>query len=711
MPIPALATAFVRRMPPHVINGVGVSAGVALAYVAGYLLGGPAGAVTASSGAVFASLADLPNPPARTWRRVLPAAVIGCLVSLVVGALKGHVLALGLAIGLVGVASTMALAWGPRAGPMSFVGIMAFVFTMAAPRPASTAALLASAAWVAFGGLLYLGWAMLAATVLQPRYRILALAGVFDATAQLLRARAALVAESARIGGQPTLQTWINDDTLLDERTQTARDLLFAAPDSERARRHTALLLLAIDLRDTLLLTQLDLNLLGHDGPGQRARAGVAMSLTAVADALEALADALRGSGEPAAGEPASILRSLADTVFFSEADPRGRLVPVLVDRTRHMAEDLSQMRALVQGAPAQLPIAREALQLFVSVEGWPLTALRPHATLQSPVTRHAVRAGIALATAYFIGEALPWASHPHWLVLSVAVVLRGSLEQTLARRNLRVAGTLAGCILVLVIAKLATPWFSTLAYLVATGLAHAFTVARYFVTALAATVMALLQDHLASPERGFAVMERFADTLLGAVLAWAFSYVLPSWERRGVTRLTARLVRALKALSEQALRLPEPGSPDLALRLARREVYEALRGLALAAQRSSVEPASVRLPLQAFATLLSESHALLAHLAAVKLTVTRRGAELDRADVAAALQATAAELAAALGGTGGAKSAPSMPVEIDAELPAQAPRETVTPWLHRRLRRAALAGARVAAAAGALKAAAGRQG
>lgn len=705
MPIPAL----VRRMPSHVINGVGVSIGVALAYLAGHVLGGPVAAVTASSGAVYASLADVPNPPARTWRRVLPAALIGCLVSLVVGALKGHVALMGLAIGLVGAVSMMTLAWGPRAGPMSFVGVMAFVFTMAAPKAPGAAALFVSAGWVAFGGLLYLGWAMLATTLVQPRYRTLALAAVFDATAQLLRARAALVAESARIGGRPTLQTWIDDDTVLDERTQAARDLLFAAPDGDTSRRQTALLVLAIDLRDTLLLTQLDLNLLGHDGAGQRARAGVAMSLTAVADALEELGEALRAEGPLPRGEPASILRSLSDTVFFADADPRGRLVPVLVDRTRHMAEDLTRMRALMQGESAELPIARGALQLFVSVEGWPLAALRPHATLQSPVTRHAVRAGIALAAAYFIGEALPWASHPHWLVLSVAVVLRGSLEQTLARRNLRVAGTLAGCILVLVIAKLATPWFSTLAYLLATGLAHAFTVVRYFVTALAATVMALLQDHLASPERGFAVLERFADTLLGAVLAWAFSYVLPSWERRGVARLTARLVRALKALSDEALRLPEPGGTDLALRLARREVYEALRGLALAAQRSSVEPASVRLPLQAFATLLSESHALLAHLAAVKVTVTRRGSELDADEIDAALRVTAAALAAALDGTAAAKSAPAVPVEIEAELPAQAPRETVTPWLHRRLRRAALAGARVSAAAGALRAAAAR--
>jgi uncharacterized membrane protein YccC len=69
---------------------------------------------------------------------------------------------------------------------------------------------------------------------------------------------------------------------------------------------------------------------------------------------------------------------------------------------------------------------------------------------MQSPVLRHAVRAALALGSAYYLALALPWASHPHWLVLSVAVVLRGNLEQTLSRRNARVMGTMLGCAVVL---------------------------------------------------------------------------------------------------------------------------------------------------------------------------------------------------------------------------------------------------------------------
>jgi len=362
-------------------------------------------------------------------------------------------------------------------------------------------------------------------------------------------------------------------------------------------------------------------------------------------------------------------------------------------------------MQAIVWGdAPAQT-LAHNQLQLFVSVEGWPLAALRPHLNLASPVLRHALRASAALTAAYFIGLVLPWSSHPHWLVLSVAVVLRGSLEQTLMRRNLRIAGTVAGCLIVLALSHLATTWLSTAVYLGATGLAHAFTVVRYFVTATAATVMALLQDHLANPLGGFAVVERLADTAIGAFLAWAFSYVLPSWERQSLPRLLTRLTRALDAMADQAMRLPEEGSDDIGARLARREVYEALRAIASAAQRSRVEPKAVRLPAQLFADLLAHSHAFMAHLAAVRVLLARRGHELDRTRSQLALTGVRIRIGQLLLHPFDAAAEDARAVDTTMlELPADAPALALMPWLERRLQMACMAAADTARAAAALR-------
>ena len=657
-----------HRLPAYLINGIGVALGIGLVQLLAAFLGGPAAVLAATSGAVYGHLADQPNPVRRGWKRVLAAALLGCGVSALLTFIRSDPLALGIAVGVIGFLSALMLAWGPRAGPLSFVGLIAFVFTMASPPPADRAAFALHTAWMVAGAAFYLGWSVLVAMALQPRFRTLALAAVLSSTAHLLRSRAAVLgAGSMQVDGEARLQAWIEQEARLDERLQAARDLLFAAPPGDVADRRNALLLLALDLRDTLLLGELDLDLLGRDAPATLVRATLGEALGRVADELHAVAEALRLARPlPYTGTPqaANALASLATLQVFPADEERARLVPVLALRVRHMGEDVTQMQALMHGAPPRTPLAREQLQLFASVEGWPLAALRPHASLRSPVLRHALRLGAALASAYAIGLALPWASHPYWLVLSVAVVLRGSLEQTLSRRNARVAGTVVGCVLVLGLTQVRAEWLAAGVFLASVGLAHAFVTTRYGVTSAAAAVMALLQAQMAHALTNFSIVERIADTVLGAALAWAFSYVLPSWERVGLPRLVARVTRALAALADEALRLRDAAAdPEIRLRLARREAYAALDGLAAAAQRSRVEPERVRVPLADMAALLAHGHALLAHLAAVKLMLTRRRGELDRDRTEAALGSARAALQSAFDPA----SAPPAPSELDA--------------------------------------------
>lgn len=702
--MPAIST-WARRwslgLPAYAINGMGVTLG--LGCIQGFtgLLGGPGAALLAAGGAVCTSLADLPNPRSRARLRLVTAALVGCTVSVGVDALRPYPVALGLAIALIGFASTMALAWGPRAGPISFVGILAFIFAMAAPPVHDLAPLLERAGWTALGAALYVLWGLAAATLLQRRYRTLALAAVIGGVAQLLRSRAVLVVQEPRSAEADTpLQDWIRQASVFDERLQAARDLLFDAPESPLARRQTALLLLAIDLRETLLVSELDRELIGYDAQGMRVREAMAAELADMATAFSRMHASLRNAQPWRQPGPAAsdLLRTLAEAARFASGDPRAGLTGMLLERARHMRDDLARMHALMQGGAATVQLDRAQLRLFVSVEGWPLAALRPHTHLRSPILRHALRAGVALGSAYAIALALPWAAHPHWLVLSVAVVLRGTLEQTLARRNGRIAGTLLGCGLVLLLSLADQPWLATAAFLLSAGTAHAFVLKRYAVTAAAATVMALLQAHLAAPALGFSVPERLADTLLGAALAWGFSYVLPSWERHSLVRVVTRVRRALAELSALALRWPHDDGAEVALRLARREVHDALGSLAAAAQRTRVEPAHVRLPVYTLAGLLMHSHALLAHLAAVRRLLTRHADVLgaEHAQTAAVLADAATQLQQALAPPPASAAVTEPPAEPIA-LPPHPAVESPLPWLRRRLQLAMREASRVA--------------
>ena len=300
----------------------------------------------------------------------------------------------------------------------------------------------------------------------------------------------------------------------------------------------------------------------------------------------------------------------------------------------------------------------------------------------------------LAVATGYVVSLHLPWAAHKYWILTTIVVVMRGNLAQTVQRRDDRIGGTILGCLLVMGLLSL-HPDARTLFLVVAlsTGIAHAFALRRYLITTIAATLSGLLQAHLLmggalAPE--FAVLERLADTVLGAAIAWLFSYVLPAWERGQIPALVRRSVQAQKQHAKLALALLDPAqTSDVRWRLARREVYDSLSALTQAAQRTLAEPRQVRPPLQPLEALQARSYQLLAQLTAIKSMLLLRRAQLDLDVALPALQQASRDISAALADTTDAPSTAGTP--STAGQPFQ-PRpdpllaHDLTPWLLRRL-------------------------
>ena len=673
-----------RRLPAYLINGFGVAAGVACIRLLLQAIAGPLGAQLAAGGAIASSLADQVATSQRSVRRVLLAVLLGFGAALMVAALRAQPQLLGLGIALIGGAAMLLMAWGPVANPLSFVPILAMIFAMAAPP--DPAAPLRAPLWTLAGGVAYLGWTWLSSRLLESRYRTLAVAQAIAASAHELRSRSQLLSAGARReSDNGALREWLRAEAALAEQLQGARDFVYPAAAGAEYRRNTALLQHTFEVRDQLVASRIDLHLLGRDAPGLAIQQRVATGLSLLADELDAAAQRVRGL--PAERTP--LPEDLGDGRWFTgidlaPGDPRQRWFATLANRQRHLRDEVQRIHALLDGVQETVALSRDELQQFVTPESWHLADLRAQLAWQSPVLRHAVRTALALGVAYYIALALPWASHPQWLVLSVAVVLRGNLEQTLARRNMRIAGTLAGCALVVALIALRSTLLMEAAFLVAIGVAHAFAPRRYWLTATAATVMALVQVHLVDPGAGLPIAERSADTLLGALLAWGFSYVLPSWEHR---RLPQACRRAREALLHYGLLTLQAGARiGIGQRLARRRAYDALNELGALLQRSSAEPRGVRVPDVELAQMLDHAQRFMAHLSMVRLTLTRRAAGLPREFIAAHIPAACAALQARLGGAEPPQADVESPGDDAEALPAISPDTDIRPWLQRRL-------------------------
>ncbi len=665
-----------RHWPAHWWNGFSVALGVMLVQIVVSVLA-PAplshmASQLAMACAICASLADLPGSVSRNFKRVLLGGALSLLAVAAVALLRPYHAWMGGLIAALAFGCALMMSWGLRAAAVSFAPVLAMVFALAWPPQPLSRVVISGAA----GVLIYLAWALLSGWVLQRRFRRLALAEALHGLAQLLTARAELLGSG---GGAQAMRDWLGNEAQLADLLQTARDQLF--PHASDDPRSAAVLLHVIELRDLILASRLDLELIGEDPVGQRLR-GV------LVDRLKTLSTAMDAARQALLDERDLPLPALApiDWQVLPPQDPRGRLQLLLQDRLRHLDDEvLAIARALDTSQPAPaLPLDELQLRQFIAPEGWPGAMVKAQLHLDSPVLRHALRSALALASAYFIALNLPWASHPHWLVLSVAVVLRGTLDQTLERRNLRVLGTAVGCGLMLVLSQVQNLLVWLVVLQIAVGIAHAFATRRYLVTAIAATMMALLQAHLADTSHGLAITERLADTVLGAALAWGFSYVLPAWERRNLPRSLKRARAALQLYVRQAMTAEMTPAGALAQRMARRQAYDALAALSAALQRSAAEPRRVRPPLEELNTVLDHGYRLMAHLSMMRQSLMRRAQELGP-DTVAALPAQSARLERALAGE--EPVPPAMQALQDwSLLPDVGPLEDLRPWIRRRV-------------------------
>ncbi|NTV86074.1 MAG: FUSC family protein [Burkholderiaceae bacterium] len=689
----------------YVLNGLSAALGLLVITSVIHLFLGAFAASAASIGVIVCIPPDQPAPKRGKFWQLLPAALIGLPLFVGVQVLHADPLRLGMLLVPASFFAFLAAAWGKRGIPLSVSIMFAMIFSMAVPDHASSATNLATGLFFALGAGLYLVWATLANALLNARYRGQMLADTLFSLASLMRTQAlqfAPVAAGPGVDGAPLIGQLIRQQAALADQLQTARDILLEAPRTPRRQRLAGMLMGLLEMRDHLLACELDLDTLKSHPGHVPVLAQLREVLDELAARVERLADALLLGRTPASFEPQRPrLAALHWTDEISQvggvAGPSpAMLARGLASRVGHIDDEVLRLLALARGeAEPDLDLVRATWQMFVSPTAW---SWRPFAGLwrwDAPPLRHAIRAALAIGTAYAIALALPWGTHDYWILLTIVVVLRGSLAQTLERRNSRVAGTLLGCLLAAALLAAKAPLAVLLVTLtLAQALAHAFAIRRYLVTAVAATVLGLLQSHLLNSGTSptFDVVERLADTLIGVAIAWAFSYVLPSWERHQIPALVARTLAAQARHARVALGLGQllavDNEPELAWRLARREAYDSLSALVQATQRSLSEPRAVRPPLEPLGRLLAHSYQLLAQLTVIKTMLLLRRERLRPAQIRAPLGRAAAAIELALTGNPPAAGA-GAGLHGAQEGPIALPdpfENDLSPWVLRRL-------------------------
>jgi len=673
---------FLRVVLSHyVANGLSVSLGLVFIMLLIFESAGLLGAASAAVGVLVTSLPDVPAPRRRKAMQMLPALLLGAPLFMLVQLTHHDDLQLGVVLVAGTFLAVMLMAWGKRGGPLTFSLLFSMLFSMAAPPTTALLQILEHGGWFTLGSVLYLIWGVLSNDALNSRYRAQLVAECMAGIAQILRTQAERF--DTQVDAQLVLSRLLAHQSALADLLQTTRDVVLESPTSLPRQRLAAMLLVLMEARDHQLACDLDVAALADHPSSIASLAALREVLTSTARHLERLSLSLL-LGRRAQTIAVVVSQRAHLDILHSEArlnpEPDSQYGPSpqallhnTMERVSRINDEAVKLAALARGDMApELAAVRTHWQLFVGTTQWSWAPLLGQLTWRAPTLRYALRATLAMGVGYMVSLHLPWAAHKYWILTTIMVVMRGNLAQTVQFRNARVVGTLVGSILVIGLLVL-NPSVRLLFLMVGLGmgLAHAFAQRMYSVATVASTLSGLLQAHLLGVSAGvaavvlspklppmlsaaltfnFAISERVADTILGATLAWLFSYVLPAWERGQLPGLLRRNLQAQNQHAQRALALLEgTHTADVPWRLARREAYDSLAALTQATQRSQAEPRHVRLSLAPLESVQVRSYQLMAELTAIKAMLLMRRSQLNEAVIIPALAKAAQAIRATL--------------------------------------------------------------
>lgn len=615
-------------------------------------------AMIAAIGAACVAIIDQPGGPRRYGTNgMLGAVLLGSLTAALTGLASSHSVLLLLLVPALCFLFSMFTVFGKQGGLLGFACLLIMTLTMR--EPLAPHDVLLHTIYSFSGSVFYFVFSTIVHRLFWHREEQQVLSVALFATANYIDARARFY--DVNIDLEDSYRRLIHAQSAMTEKHQAARDTVLrelprGAGRADRLR--IASLNVFIDmvaLLDSLVATHTDYATLRRSVPDSdvlifardalyklsgnlahialsvasnrpaRERNSVKAELRAIEFELQRYREAGMVAEQPEVyALLVQVLRRLRNAT---------RLVDRMADHTRQTSDTaLVDMRL------------DKALDRFLSRQTWRVGMLTSNLRLDSSHFRYAARVTIAafitmtatsaMASAGLEGLIPGLKMHGYWIVLTILIVMKPGFAQTRQRNGWRLAGTLIGCALALMLFNVTQSPNIFLAVLVfACILGYSLIQLNFMIAAVFNTLYVLLVFHFLTPDDSFVIGERLADTVIGCAIALVCSYILPWWE----CSFMGSLARAAKKANQELLntgleyarlsRLEAAATADtqadasalaeqqheaeVRWRVARKNVYIAFSNFASAFYRMMDEPVRRQTDVPAFNNLLIQYHVL----------------------------------------------------------------------------------------------------
>ncbi len=635
----------------YLANGIRQSIGIlAPPFLVIGVFNEPVMGMAAAFGALCVSVMDQPGPLQHRINGMLGCGLLGTLAALLTGMATSWPLLLMLAILAQTLFFGLFSAFGRKGGMVGFACLLLMTLTMHATVTPQVAA------WHALatlgGSLWYTFFSASVSRLARWRDERQALAVALFATADYIRAKAPFYDITRDL--DQSYRQLVPAQSALAEQQQVARDMVLRILPRELDERTDPrrvqlgnIFIDMVDLQETMLATYTDYDVLRRALPDSDLLLFAHDALLKLAGEVERIGTAVASGrtvrrsttikAELRAMEYEAVLLRKRE---FPQQSPEAWIVIVQVlRRLRTAARLVARMQAHANGRTNVESLLRpdNGLSQFISRETISLSRLTSNLNFASPHLRYAVRlsltVGAGLGFAWLLDVGARWLNvdfggHGYWIVLTILVIMKPGFALSGQRNRRRLAGTIVGCLLTAGVMMLTQNTIALLCVMfLAAILNNSLNQINYLLSAVFNTMLVLLSFHFLAPGSLMVVGERALDALIGSLLVWGFSYVLPYWENRSILNLAQASVAANRRLLEAcrqppvAADAPAPRQPevrnDILWRLARRNANAAFANFADAYYRMMAEPKSKRIAASYLNDLLVQNHMLAAQIGA----------------------------------------------------------------------------------------------
>ena len=580
----------------YFLDALRVTLSIIIPFAVFYEFLNPPTAITVGVGALLISLTDSPG----TFNDKIVMSVSSLctffLVSLVTALLINSIILSALLIIMLCIVFSLFTAFGKRYALLGTMGLIIMTFVQGL-KPADP---LSFSFYIAVGGVSYYVVSLIQ-TRLWPLSSVRhALGECILSTADYMKAKADFYHPNTNL--EESYLKIIKLHNKVSEKQEQLRDLLLRnrqlmRKDHEQGQRFLLVSVQVIDLYELISAIHYDYESLRENLKGT----GL---LEAIGNVIECLASDLRSPGlalsaksrvKPVDSAIKEIGHLQEKIRQFMQVGGHGysSILMKLADNIDDIYRGLRKVSATLTSKfeaiefPSDLP----AYQLFTSVEGVNLEAVKSHLTLRSPILRFAFRLSLACIVAFGL-TLLPVGFYSYWILLTVIVIIKPSFGHSKKRNIQRLKGTLAGVLIGMLLlaavsnvaVQLLLAALYLLGYFVYLRLNYALSV--MFLTPMVIICLSIYHDNSSI------VMQRVIDTLIGCGIAFAASYLFPSWEVKRHSVYMSDVIKAnlryLKILHDQSAGIP---ADVTSFKLARKDVYTKLAILSSGVQNMLLEP------------------------------------------------------------------------------------------------------------------------